>query len=323
MKARLPWITWLLLFVASGVFAQANDYPNKPMRIVSPYLVGTPSDVAARLIGQKFTDAWGKGVVVENVAGASGNIGVERVVKSNPDGYTLVMAGNAPMVINPSLYKDLPFNPLRDLAPISQVCLSGSMLAVNPSLGVKNVQELVAMAKSQPGKLTFGSAGSGTPQHMAGELLNSMAGVRMTHVPYKGTPASVLDLFGGRLTAVFGITSVIWPQARSEKLRALAVTSLQRAVVAPDIPSMAEQGFPGFEATSWFALLAPAGTPNAIITKLHQQTLKALTELDVRAKFGDLGMEIVGGTPAQLTAIIKADTPKWAKVIKDSGAKLD
>ena len=311
------------LVVAGQVFAQANGFPTKPMRIVAPYLVGTPSDVAARLIGQKFTDAWGKGVVVENVAGASGNIGAERVAKANPDGYTLVLAGNAPMVINPSLYKDLPFNPLKDFAPISQVCLSASMLAVLPSLPAKSVQELVALAKSQPGMLTVGSAGSGTPQHMAGELLNSMAGVRLVHVPYKGTPASLLDLLGGRLTAIFGITSVVLPQARSEKVRVLAVTSRNRAAAAPDIPSMAEQGFPDFEATSWFALLAPAGTPVAIVNKLHQQTVKALAEADLRAKFSDLGMEPVGGTPAQLMAIIKADLPKWAKVIKDSGAKLD
>lgn len=307
---------------ATDAAAQTN-YPEKPIRIVVPYLVGTPSDIAARLIGQKFTDAWGKGVVIENVAGASGNIGVERVVKANPDGYSLVLPGNAPMVINPSLYRDLPFNPLKDLAPISQVCLSASILAVQNGLPVKSVQELASYAKTQPGKLTFGSAGSGTPQHMAGELFNSMAGIRIVHVPYKGTPAGILDLLGGRLTTIFGITSVILPQARSDKVRALAVTSLQRASAAPDIPTMAESGYPGFEATSWFALLAPAGTPQPILRKLHQETLKALAAPDLRAKFAELGMDIVGSTPEHVTAVIKADIPKWAKVIKESGAKLD
>jgi tripartite-type tricarboxylate transporter receptor subunit TctC len=317
----------MISMMAQGAAAQTNavqtNYPEKPIRIVSPYLVGTPSDVAARLIGQKFTEAWSKPVVIENVAGASGNIGAERVAKANPDGYSLVLAGNAPMVINPSLYDKLPFNPLKDFAPISQVCLSASLLAVPITSPAKTVQELVALAKSQPGKLTFGSAGSGTPQHMAGELMNTMAGIRIVHVPYKGTPAGVLDLMGGRLSSIFGITSVILPQARADKLRALAVTSMQRAGAAPDIPTMAESGFAGFEATSWFALLAPAGTPAPIVRKLHQETLKALAAPDLRTKFSELGMDIVGSSPEQLTAIIRTDIPKWAKVIKDSGAKLD
>ncbi len=313
----------MLTLTAAGAAAQSNAYPEKPIRIVAPYLVGTPSDIAARLIGQKYTEAWGKPVVIENVAGASGNIGAERVAKANPDGYSLVMAGNAPMVINPSLYDKLPFDPIKDFAPISQVCLSASLLAVPITSPVKTVQELITLAKSQPGKLTFGSAGSGTPQHMAGELLNAMAGIRIVHVPYKGTPAGMLDLLGGRLSTLFGITSVVLPQARADKVRALAVTSLQRAASAPELPTMAESGFAGFEATSWFALLAPAGTPAPVVRKLHQETIKALNAPDLRAKFSELGMDIVGSTPGQLAAIIRADIPKWAKVIKDSGAKLD
>jgi tripartite-type tricarboxylate transporter receptor subunit TctC len=327
-RPGLPGITLALalavvMSITAASAAAQSGYPEKPIRIVSPYLVGTPSDIAARLIGQKYTEAWGKPVVVENVAGASGNIGAERIAKANPDGYSLVMAGNAPMVINPSLYDKLPFDPMKDFAPISQVCLSASILAVPISSPVKTVQELVTLAKSQPGKLTFGSAGSGTPQHMAGELMNSMAGIRMVHVPYKGTPAGMLDLLGGRLSTLFGITSVVLPQARAEKVRALAVTSLQRAASAPELPAMAESGFAGFEATSWFALLAPAGTPPAVVRKLHLETVKALTAPDLRTKFSDLGMDIVGGSPEQLAAIIRRDIPKWAKVIKDSGAKLD
>jgi tripartite-type tricarboxylate transporter receptor subunit TctC len=320
---RMTHAAWALLAMASGGAVAQSNYPDKPIRIISPYLAGTPSDVAARLIGQKFTDAWGRSVVIENVAGASGNIGTERVARATPDGYTLALVGNAPMVINPSLYDKLPFDPLKDFAPISQVCLSASMLAVSTVLPAKNIKELVAMAKAQPGKLTFGSAGSGTPQHMAGELFNTMAGVRVVHVPYKGTPASMLDLLGGRLSMIFGITSVVLPQARAEKVRAFAVTSLQRAASAPDMPTMAESGFPGFEATSWFALVAPAGTPAPLVRKLYQETLKALAAPDLRARFGELGMDIVGGAPEQLNAIIRNDIPKWAKVIKDSGAKLD
>jgi tripartite-type tricarboxylate transporter receptor subunit TctC len=311
-----------LATMALSAHAQTH-YPAKPIRIVVPYFVGTPSDLAARMLGQKFNEAWGKPVVIENVAGASGNIGTERVAKANPDGHSLVLPGNAPLAINPSLYPNLPFDPLKDFAPISQVTLSASILAVQSSQTAKNVQELVALAKTQPGKLTYGTGGSGTPQHMAGELLNTMAGIRMVHVPYKGPPPSLLDLVGGRLTAVFGISSVVLPLSRSDKVRALAVTSLQRAGAAPDVPTMAESGFPGFEATSWFALLAPAGTPQTIVRKIHGETVKALAQPDIRARLTDLGMDVVGSTPEQLAVIMRAEIPKWAKVVKDSGAKLD
>ncbi len=314
-------MTWLAS-VALTAHAQ-TDYPTKPIRIVVPYFPGTPSDLSARMLGQKFAEAWGKSVVIENVGGASGNIGSERVARANPDGYSLVLPGNAPMAINPSLYPNLPFHPLKDFAPISQVALSASMLAVQSGLNVKNVQEMVALAKAQPGKLTYGTGGAGTPQHMAGELFNTMAGIRIVHVPYKGPPPSLLDLVGGRLTAVFAILSSALPLTRSEKIRALAVTSLQRSGAAPDVPTLSESGLPGFEATSWFALLAPVGTPQPIIRKIHGETVKALAQPDVRTRLTDMGMDVVGSTPEQLTAIMRAELPKWAKVVKESGAKLD
>ena len=314
-------MTWLAS-VALTAHAQ-TDYPTKPIRIVVPYFPGTPSDLSARMLGQKFAEAWGKSVVIENVAGASGNIGSERVARANPDGYSLVLPGNAPMAINPSLYPNLPFHPLKDFAPISQVALSASMLAVQSGLNVKNVQDMVALAKAQPGKLTYGTGGAGTPQHMAGELFNTMAGIRIVHVPYKGPPPSLLDLVGGRLTAVFAILSSALPLTRSEKIRALAVTSLQRSGAAPDVPTLSESGLPGFEATSWFALLAPVGTPQPIIRKIHGETVKALAQPDVRTRLTDMGMDVVGSTPEQLTAIMRAELPKWAKVVKESGAKLD
>lgn len=314
-------MTWLAS-VALTAHAQ-TDYPTKPIRIVVPYFPGTPSDLSARMLGQKFAEAWGKSVVIENVAGASGNIGSERVARANPDGYSLVLPGNAPMAINPSLYPNLPFHPLKDFAPISQVALSASMLAVQSGLNVKNVQEMVALAKAQPGKLTYGTGGAGTPQHMAGELFNTMAGIRIVHVPYKGPPPSLLDLVGGRLTAVFAILSSALPLTRSEKIRALAVTSLQRSGAAPDVPTLSESGLPGFEATSWFALLAPVGTPQPIIRKIHGETVKALAQPDVRTRLTDMGMDVVGSTPEQLTAIMRSELPKWAKVVKESGAKLD
>lgn len=314
-------MTWLAS-VALTAHAQ-TDYPTKPIRIVVPYFPGTPSDLSARMLGQKFAEAWGKSVVIENVAGASGNIGSERVARANPDGYSLVLPGNAPMAINPSLYPNLPFHPLKDFAPISQVALSASMLAVQSGLNVKNVQDMVALAKAQPGKLTYGTGGAGTPQHMAGELFNTMAGIRIVHVPYKGPPPSLLDLVGGRLTAVFAILSSALPLTRSEKIRALAVTSLQRSGAAPDVPTLSESGLPGFEATSWFALLAPVGTPQPIIRKIHGETVKALAQPDVRTRLTDMGMDVVGSTPEQLTAIMRSELPKWAKVVKESGAKLD
>jgi tripartite-type tricarboxylate transporter receptor subunit TctC len=308
--------------VALSAHAQTH-YPTKPIRIVVPYLGGTPSDLSARMLGQKFSEAWGKPVVIENIAGASGNIGTERVAKANPDGHSLVLPGNAPLAINPSLYPNLAFDPLKDFAPISQVALSASMLAVQNGQTAKNVQELVALAKTQPGKLTYGTGGSGTPQHMAGELLNTMAGIHIVHVPYKGASPSLLDLAGGRLTSVFGISSVVLPLSRTDKVRALAVTSLQRTGAAPEVPTMAESGFPGFEATSWFALLAPAGTPQTIVRKIHGETVKALALPDIRARLTDLGMDVVGSTPEQLAAIMRAEIPKWRKVVKESGAKLD
>ena len=311
-----------LATVALSANAQTS-YPIKPVRIVVPYLPGSPSDLCARMLGQKFTEAWGKPVVIENVAGASGNIGTERVARANPDGHSLVLPGNAPLAINPSLYPNLPFDPIKDFTPISQVALSASMLAVQNSLTARNVQELVALAKAWPGKLTYGTGGSGTPQHMAGELLNTVAGIRIVHIPYKGAPPALLDLVGGRLSVVFSTSPSVLPLARSGKMLPLAVTSLQRVGAAPDVPTMAESGFPGFEATSWFALLAPAGTAPTIVRKIHGETVKALAQPDIRAKFTDLGLDVVGSTPDQLAAIMRAEIPKWAKVVKDSGAKLE
>ena len=261
--------TTCLTILAINAYAQTN-YPTKPVRIVTPYFPGTPSDLCARMLGQKFSEAWGKPVVIENAAGASGNIGTERVVRANPDGYSLVLPGNAPLAINPSLYTNLQFYPLKDFAPISQIALSASVLAVHNNVNAKNVQDLVTLAKAQPDKLTYGSGGSGTPQHMAGELFNTMAGIRIMHIPYKGPPPSLLDLVGGRLTAVFAILSSALPLTRTDKIRALAVTSLQRSSAAPDVPTMHESGVTGFEATSWFALLAPAGTPQTIVRKIHE-----------------------------------------------------
>ena len=244
------------------------------------------------------------------------------MAKAAPDGYTLLLPNEGQIVINPSLYK-LPYDPEKDFAPITQVVASRQVLVVHPSLPAKNIRELVALAKSRPGELTFASGGSGTGVHLAGELLKSMASIDILHIPYKGVALAIPDLLGGRVTMMFSPISVAVPIVRERKLRALAVTSLQRSPAAPDLPTMDESGLRGFETTSWFGLLAPAATPTTIVSKLHLETVKVLASADVRAKIADLGMEVIGNTPDEFATAIRSGIPKWAKVIKESGIKPD
>ncbi len=312
----------LALITVAGATAQSS-YPDKPVRIVVGFAPGAAVDISARLVGQKLSDAWGKPVLVENIAGAGGTIAVDRVAKSKPDGYTLVMAGSPAIAINPSLYGNLPYDPVRDFAPVTQVCFAPNILAVHNAVPARSVRELVTLARSQPGKLTFASAGTGTSQHIAGELFKSMAGIDIQHVPYKGTTTFMPDLIAGRVAMTFGNISVVLPAVREGKLRALAVTSAKRSTVVPDLPTMAESGFPGFDATVWFGILAPARTPAAIVSKLHLDALKALALPDLRNKFADLGMELIGNSPEEFSIVIKSEIQKWAKIIKESGAKPD
>jgi tripartite-type tricarboxylate transporter receptor subunit TctC len=309
-----------VLMPASGAFSQAN-YPDKPIRILVGFAPAGPADIAARVVGEKLSEAWGKPVVIENVTGAAGNVSAERAAKAAPDGYTLLMTAGATIVINVSLYDKLPFDPVKDLAPISQVVFTPNILALNNDVPARSVAELVALARAQPGVLTFGSAGVGTSQHLAGELFKARAGIKLQHVPYRGIAQVMPDLLGGRLTMVFGNISGVLPLARENKLRAMAVTSLKRSASTPDLPTMAEQGFPGFDATAWFGLMAPAGTPAPILAKLHDETVRILALPDVRKKFGELGMEVIGNSPTEFADVIAAETPVWAKIIKESGAK--
>ena len=302
-------------------FVWAQTYPDKPIRLLVGFAPAGPADIAARVLGEKLTEAWGKPVVIENVTGAAGNVSAERVAKAAPDGYTLLLGASSTIVSNISLYEKLRFDPLKDFAPISQLCVTPNILAVNNDVPAKSVAELVALAKARPGALTFGSAGVGTSQHLAGELFKVRAGIKLQHVPYRGIAQVVPDLLGGRLTMVFGNISAMLPLSRENKVRALAVTSLKRASAVPDMPTMAEQGFPGFDATAWFGVLAPAGTPVAVVARLQAETVKILAMPDVRKKFADLGMETIGNTPAQFAEVIKAEIPVWAQVIKESGAK--
>jgi tripartite-type tricarboxylate transporter receptor subunit TctC len=311
----------LALFIADSPSAQTT-YPEKPMRMVVGFPPGSQVDIVARLLGQKFAEAWGKPVVIDNATGAAGNIGADRVAKAAPDGYTLGLLNQAQLVINPSLYK-LAYDPAKDFVPVSQISVAPNMLVVHNAVSAKNVKELLALVKAQPGALTFASAGSGSSTHMAAELFKSVAGLDIRHIPYKGVVAAIPDLLGGRVTMMFYAPSNVLPLAREGKLRALAVTSLRRSSAAPELPTIAESGYPGFEVTSWGGLLAPARTPATTVRKLHLETVKVLALPDLRAKLAELGIEGIGNSPDEFAAVIKSEIPKWAKVIKESGIKPD
>jgi len=311
----------LALLIVGSPAAQSN-YPEKPIRLVVGYPPGSSLDTIARLFDQKLAEALGKPIVVENAAGAAGSIAADRVAKAAPDGYTLGLMTEAQIVINPSLYK-LAYDPVKDFAPVSQVTASSNMLVVHNAVPAKSVKELVALAKAQPSGLTFASSGSGNATHMAAELFKSMAGVDIRHIPYKGGVAAIPDLLGGRVTMMFSPIALVLPMVREGKLRALAVTSLRRSSAVPELPTIAESGYPSFEYTSWNGLLAPARTPATIVDKLHLETVKALALPDLRAKLADLGVERIGNSPDEFAAVIKSEIPKWVKVIKESGMKAD
>lgn len=313
----------ILLAVAAVLPAAAHaTYPDRTIKILVGLPPGGAPDTTARILAQKLQEAWGKPVVVENVAGAAGNIAADRVAKSAPDAYTLLLAGNASIVVNLNLYEKLPYDPVKHLVAISQVSVTPNILAVHPDVPAKSVAELVALARAQPDGLTYGHGGVGISQHLAGELFKHMGGLAIRPVGYRGVTGVMPDLLGGRVSLCFcNITNVL-PQAREGKLRALAVTSLKRSPAAPELPTMDESGFPGFDATAWFGLMAPSGTPPAIVEKLHAATVQALAAADVRAKFDAIGMTAVGNTPAEFAAVIKTEIPYWEKVIKAIGLKV-
>jgi tripartite-type tricarboxylate transporter receptor subunit TctC len=310
-----------LSLAASGAAAQAN-YPDQPIRILVGFTPGVAPDITGRLLADKFSEAWGKPAVVENVTGAGGNIATERVAKAAPDGYTLLMGCNASLIFSPSMYDKLAYDPIKDFAPISRVFIAANVLVVHPDVPAKTLPELIALARAQPGKLTYAHAGAGTSQHLAAELLKSTAQIDIQPVAYRGTTALLPDLLAGRVTMSFANIVNAAPLIREGKLRAFAVTSLKRSAVAPDLPTMDESGYPGFEAVPWFGLMAPAGTSPAIIDKLHRETVRVLALAEVRKKLNDLGLDVVGGTPAEFSAVIAREIPQWATVIKAAGIKL-
>jgi tripartite-type tricarboxylate transporter receptor subunit TctC len=306
------------LAMSASATAQTS-YPDRAVKVEVGYAAGGPIDVVARLIGDRLSQMWGKPVVIENISGASGNIAMERTTKAAPDGYTLLLASNVNIAVNPKLYKSMSFDPVKDLVPITQVAYSPNILAVPNDLPVKSVQELVAYAKANPGKVSFASAGVGTTQHLAGELFKTIAKIDIQHVPYRGAAPAVTDLLGGRVSMFFGPPSSLLALVKEGKLRGLAVTSAQRFPGAPDLPTMIEAGYPGFVSVLSQGWLAPAGTPKEIIDKVYRDTAKVLAEPEVRERLQKIGNEPMGTSPEEFAADIAREVPQWGKVIEAAG----
>ena len=309
--------------VAAPAAAQAPAYPTKPVRLVVPFPPGGATDIIARAVAQKLGETLGQSIVVDNRPGAGGNVGTELVAKAAPDGYTLEMGTVGTHAINASLYAKMPYDNVKDFAPIILVAGVPNVLEVNPTLPINSVQELIAYAKANPGKLNFASSGNGTSIHLSGELFKVMTGVQMTHVPYKGSAPAIQDLLSGQVQLMFDNLPPSLPQIKAGRLRALAVTSATRAPALPDVPTVAESGLPGFEASSWFGLLAPAGTPPAIIAKINAEVATWLASPEGKEKLASIGANAAGGSPDDFARHIQAETAKWAKVVKESGAKVD
>ncbi len=318
----------MLLFVALSVVSLAapaqGDYPSRPVRIIVPFGPGGAADSLPRLLGQKLTDMWGQPVVVENRTGAAGNIGMEMGAKAAPDGYTLTSAPVGNLAINPHLYSKLSFDVLKDFTPITLVASVQNVLVVNPALPVNNLEELIAYAKSRPGKLTYGSGGVGTQAHIGGEIFESMAGVYLVHVAYKGVGDSVRDLLGGQIDMIFAQIPSVKAHIDAGRLRALGVASLKRSLALPNVPTIEEAGgLKGFQAVSWYALVGPAGMPPAITAKIQADAAKVLQLPEIRERLQGLGAEPVGSTPAELTAAMKADYDRYGAVIRRLGISAD
>ena len=301
--------------------AQAPAWPTKPVKIVVTFPPGGAPDTLARVLADKWSQALGQTFTVDNKPGAGGNIGADFVAKSAGDGSTLLIATVGTHAINPALYSAMPYNHIKDFTPVSFLASTPNLLVVNNAVPAKNVRELIALAGKTP--LTFGSSGSGTSIHLSGELFNTLAGVKMQHIPYKGRAQAVPDLLGGRITMIFDNMPSALPLVKSGDVRAIAVTSAKRSAAAPDIPTIAESGLPGFEASSWFALMAPAGLPKEVLARINAETARVMNLPDVREKLTQLGLDVAPGSPEALASHIQTETIKWAKVVKESGAKLD
>ena len=320
MRTLTAWLSALALALPLAALAQA-PYPSRPVHIVVPFPAGGPTDVLTRLLAQKLSERWSQPVVVDNKPGAGGAIGSDFTAKSAPDGYTLVMATSSTHSIGPALQK-LSYDPIRDFAPISQVSHATNVLLVSPKLGVSSVKELVALAKAKPGQLNFASSGIGTIPHLTGEMFKLAAGVDMVHVPYKGTGLSIPDLASGQVAVLFDSVVTAFTYVKSSGVRALAISSTKRSPLAPELPTMAESGLPGFESETWFGLFAPAGTPKDVIARISADTAAALRSPEVRDRFAAAGAEPVGSTPEQFAERVKADAARWSDIIRKANVRV-
>ncbi len=303
--------------------AAAQSFPNRPVKLVVPFPPGGPLDTVGRTIAQKLTEAWGQSVVVENKPGAGGNIGADAVAKSPPDGYTVVMGALSTHAVNPSLYPKMPYDAVKDFAPITLVAITPNVLVVNPALPVNSVQDLVAYARANPGKLNFGSGSNGSAGHLAGELFKVDTGTDIVHIPFKGGAPATQALLAGETQFMFDNLANAMPQVKAGKLKALAVTTAQRSKLAPELPTMAEAGVPGFDITTWFGLLAPAGTPPDVIAKWNADVVKILNSPDMRERLTAAGAEPAPMTPPEFAAFIQRELARYARIVKASGAKVD
>ena len=316
------WPTALALLLAVGS-AAAQSYPARPIRIVVPFPAGGIADLFARVIGQKFNEAWGQPAVVDNRPGAGGNIGAEIVAKSAPDGYTLVMGSIGTHSVNVSLFSKLAYDPIRDFAPVALVMEAEGLLVLHPSVPVKTVKELIALARARPGQVAYASAGYGTAGHLAGELFKSMAKVDMVHVPYKGNVPAITDLISGQTSLLFATMPTVLPQVQAGRLKALAVTSSARSPAAPELPTIAEAALPGYSVTNWIGLFAPVGTPRDVVVKLNGETVRTMQAPDIQKRLANEGAKFTPRTPDEFTAFVKSEIAKWAKVVKEAGIRVD
>ena len=316
----------LAALVSTATFAAAAAepaYPTRPVRFIVPFAPGGSTDTLARTLAQRLSDVLGQQVVVDNRSGGNGNIGTEIVARAAPDGHTIVLGYIANLGIGPSLYAKLPFDPVKDFAPITLLAVAPNILVAHPSVPVKNVRELVAYAKANPQKVNYASAAVASLGHLAGELLNSSAGIQMQHVPYKGSGQAVIDLLAGQVQVMFSGMSSVMPHIKAGKLRPLAVTGAQRSPATPDVPTIAEAGYPGFEASAWYSVMAPAGTSKAVVTRLNGEILRALKIPEVKDRLENVGFELVGSSPDECGIYIRNEIAKWAKVVKASGIKAE
>ena len=313
-----------LLAVALALAAPiCSAFPDKPVRFVIGFTPGGPSDILARALGQKLAERWGQQVVIENRPGAGGNLAAEAVAKSAPDGYTWLLGNNSILATNHALYRKLPYDPVKDFAPVALVAVQPNILVVHPEVPAKSVTELVQLAKQNPGKLNYASSGAGAAAHLAGELFKTMAGVDIVHVPYKGAQPALTDLIAGQVQLMFATSASVIPYVKAGRLRALAVTTAQRSPSVPELPTVSEAGLAGFEATTWHGVVVPAAAPAPLVQKLNQDINAALKDKELSERLAGLGAEVLTGTPRDFADYIAREIPKWTKVVRDSGAKAD